>query len=994
MVNRKEERCFLMVLTVGFTMQNHMNFSTTFIKNLRGIFLSVIEQVKDTTHYAIIKTLDEQFIQAHGDIDKFRLQLCMSTASGIWLDEWGSYFGIHRKYNEGDNSYRVRIVLEVTRPKVTKPSMESWIREYLNETEEKEYTEEDVYIIEPWKNLGRYSQFGNLSDTALMYSKDYYTHAVIDVHVPEDTSVSSLLRDLVNRIKAAGVKAYFSRQLTFSDVVWDTNKGNYKNYIETEHSVETETSFKLNHGKQLSHVGKLSGSIPHYDIVDKELLTFFDINDNGDYMPKDYSESIGITPYSELEEILTKGEISPLDSELEVTTLDSFPFKLDEDGNYVIKDYEETVDNDSTSFIIDEYSDICLFPTADNNTQVFDNKLFTIRDFGDISPSDVSSLVNDDTYIETSILRKGTLIPIQLPLPTTSDTTDGLYIVTTDDITIKDSSDSFNADVTKEFILDDNGDLTPLPTSISLDSTPFFISEEETYVTPSNDLPLTRVYSKSTEKRHLSGSQYIWVDYCRQIDLSLDFNQSHNIFNSKVFKLEETEYIFHSLFDGSQSSKYHFFDIDELGDFEPKTELLSEYDSTWEMIQNALSEIEVSDRASKVNDDNTLETDVNYRGELEPSATTLITLAIDKVKEAELLRLNMNDYLVKYVCPPIQVLQYPEEFLRQYVTYAGDSSLAVATDKSIEQDNHEPYFQLKDDSIITESTTDTYGYNVPQDDNAFCSEFELETNDNLTPRDYHTVFDVDEYGNLTPSYTEPAEDMLLGSVFYINSDNDIVIKDEQSSFDKKLCSTFTVTTNNELTPAIQLGISDYYQCNLFEQVNNKHLTTRENSPYYKFYDIEHNIEQLCYVNLKVLEQDYISLNYDIHMIRNRKFDTNSYWSNIPQYEVFNSKDFSVSDIKIPTSIIQDTTIIAVAILPNGEQIPIHCPDVSVDIEHSVEIANFVGDTDDNTMYVFNRTELFYYDIKDLDIESFESKYAYQYTPYMLPMTIEINHITN
>ena len=53
------------------------------------------------------------------------LQICLGTADGEWLDFWGTYFGIERLYlmngYEDDDSYKTRILKEVTRAKGTKP---------------------------------------------------------------------------------------------------------------------------------------------------------------------------------------------------------------------------------------------------------------------------------------------------------------------------------------------------------------------------------------------------------------------------------------------------------------------------------------------------------------------------------------------------------------------------------------------------------------------------------------------------------------------------------------------------------------------------------------------------------------------------------------------------------------------------------------------------------------------------------------------------------
>ena len=57
-------------------------------------------------------------LDAAGDASDAAL-LCavMATATGVWLDLWGSYFGITRTNGEADADYARRIVVEVIRPR-------------------------------------------------------------------------------------------------------------------------------------------------------------------------------------------------------------------------------------------------------------------------------------------------------------------------------------------------------------------------------------------------------------------------------------------------------------------------------------------------------------------------------------------------------------------------------------------------------------------------------------------------------------------------------------------------------------------------------------------------------------------------------------------------------------------------------------------------------------------------------------------------------------
>lgn len=179
----------------------------TFKKYLGGIYkLNLLKS--NSVHFAIIQSIYDCFILANQDIDLMRLEMCLSTASGVWLDYWGDFFGVYRRNGETDETYSKRIIKYVIRPKSTIPSIKEHLADYLNWKYDKSYTSADIYIKEPWKELAKYSHKGILSSSSRLFSGDYYSHAVIDVSIPED--ITDEVIQLVNSIKSAGVKVYWS----------------------------------------------------------------------------------------------------------------------------------------------------------------------------------------------------------------------------------------------------------------------------------------------------------------------------------------------------------------------------------------------------------------------------------------------------------------------------------------------------------------------------------------------------------------------------------------------------------------------------------------------------------------------------------------------------------------------------------------------------------------------------------------------------------------
>lgn len=181
--------------------------SLSFLTYLRGIYKINLNQ-SSKVHYALIQSIYDCFIMARDDLNVMRLEMCLNTASGYWLDCWGEYFSVYRKSGEIDEHYSKRIIDSVIQPKSTIPAVKDSIVDYLNSEYNQNYTRDDIIIKEPWKDLAKYSHKGTLSNTARFFSEDYWCHAVMDISIPE--KITDDLVDLVNSVKAAGVKVIWS----------------------------------------------------------------------------------------------------------------------------------------------------------------------------------------------------------------------------------------------------------------------------------------------------------------------------------------------------------------------------------------------------------------------------------------------------------------------------------------------------------------------------------------------------------------------------------------------------------------------------------------------------------------------------------------------------------------------------------------------------------------------------------------------------------------
>ena len=179
----------------------------SFLTYLRGIYNLNLAK-SNVVHNAIIQAIYDCFIMAENDINLMRLEMCLSTATGRWLDYWGEFFSVYRKSEETDEHYSKRIIDSVIQPKSTIPAVKDYIVDYLNTEYNKNYTREDITIKEPWKEIAKYSHKGSLSNDSRFFSGEYYCHAIMDISIPE--KITKELIDLVNSVKAAGVKVIWS----------------------------------------------------------------------------------------------------------------------------------------------------------------------------------------------------------------------------------------------------------------------------------------------------------------------------------------------------------------------------------------------------------------------------------------------------------------------------------------------------------------------------------------------------------------------------------------------------------------------------------------------------------------------------------------------------------------------------------------------------------------------------------------------------------------
>lgn len=157
------------------------------------------------------EVIDDKLMTVSEDISLLELEYNLRTASGKWLDEWGSWFGVYRGMDECDDDYRYRILTSLARATGTIPAIISSVLEYYDveygSTQPNKYTEDDITVLEPYTLLKKFSECGDFSGIHRYPDGEFYRHHTLEISLPE--SVTPELREMVEKTKAAGIKVYY-----------------------------------------------------------------------------------------------------------------------------------------------------------------------------------------------------------------------------------------------------------------------------------------------------------------------------------------------------------------------------------------------------------------------------------------------------------------------------------------------------------------------------------------------------------------------------------------------------------------------------------------------------------------------------------------------------------------------------------------------------------------------------------------------------------------
>lgn len=212
-----------------------------FLKHLNSLYNITLGKANEV-HRHTIQAIMLKLLDLEKDLDLMLMELCITTATGEWLDEWGSWFGVYRKLYEEDKIYSNRIISSIKAPKSTINAIKENAANFLNTTSgENKFTKEDIIVFEPYEYLAMYSHRGTLSGQHRFEDAEYWRRNVIDISLPADITQEFI--DMLDTVRAAGVKVVYSVRPFKNTVISQYENSNIysKNLIYHEFYVGPET---------------------------------------------------------------------------------------------------------------------------------------------------------------------------------------------------------------------------------------------------------------------------------------------------------------------------------------------------------------------------------------------------------------------------------------------------------------------------------------------------------------------------------------------------------------------------------------------------------------------------------------------------------------------------------------------------------------------------------------------------------------------------------
>ena len=178
----------------------------SFWKNLHPLLRREENTNEGSANGAVLHAIAGALSDAEKELIPSRMQSSLNTASGSYLDYWGYWFGVIRKTNEDDDSYRYRIVQYLLLGRGTAASIIKGIKYALDDQSA------TITIFEPWQNIFYLDK--SKMDSIYYMQGSYYRYGVITVNIDRPLDESIWLA--IQAFKPAGVRIAVEYNATLS----------------------------------------------------------------------------------------------------------------------------------------------------------------------------------------------------------------------------------------------------------------------------------------------------------------------------------------------------------------------------------------------------------------------------------------------------------------------------------------------------------------------------------------------------------------------------------------------------------------------------------------------------------------------------------------------------------------------------------------------------------------------------------------------------------
>ena len=177
-----------------------------FWKNLHPLLRREENTDEGSANGAVLHAIAGALSDAETELIPSKMQSSLNTASGSYLDYWGYWFGVVRKTNEDDDSYRYRIEQYLLLGRGTAASIIRGIKYALDDQSA------TITIYEPWQNIFYLDK--SKMDSSYYMQGSYYRYGVITVNIDRPLDESIWLA--IQAFKPAGVRIAVEYNATLS----------------------------------------------------------------------------------------------------------------------------------------------------------------------------------------------------------------------------------------------------------------------------------------------------------------------------------------------------------------------------------------------------------------------------------------------------------------------------------------------------------------------------------------------------------------------------------------------------------------------------------------------------------------------------------------------------------------------------------------------------------------------------------------------------------